>query len=323
MKRILILILSLLVSCSSSLVWADAAPAAGQASSQADQMANVQAIMARSQQYQAQQAALAAQQQAQQQASQQVVVQPASNGELKTNPGFFQSLFNDMSSSPKQQMSTQNQQPAGQTYYSSAANASTPAPQPAPIAAVDADSIFQNATNQRLDALEQSEAATQAKLAQFAQAISMINEEVVQLTQQTQTAGAQPALATNSVNSKTALDNSSVLNTVEGDGHNRTMQYVLYVILLLLVIIILLMLMPRRSAFRLETVESNSETVVGDYDVMASEEGVATKLDLARAYIAMEDYHAAARILAEVKKAGNKQQREDADKMSSSIPGNA
>ena len=320
MKRILILTLSLLVACSSSFVWADTPPAAAPATP-ADQMANVQAIMARSQQYQAQQAALAAQQQAQQEASQQVTAQPTQDGGLKVSPGFFHSLLNDMTSSPKQQMSTQNQQPVAQTYYSSSGSA--PAPSQAPIAAVDADSIFQNATNQRLDALEQSQAALEAKIAQYAQAISMINEEVVQLTQQAQSTDKLATPSLTSENNKVALDSSSVLNTVEGDGHNRTMQYVLYVILLLLVIIILLMLMPRRSAFRLETVESSTETVVGDYDVMGSEEGLSTKLDLARAYIAMEDYQAAARILAEVKKSGNKQQRADADKMRGSIPDNA
>lgn len=283
------------------------------ADSASDQMANVQAIMAQSHQLQAQQQA---QGQVQAQQNQQAA---------QASSGFLHSLFKEMSSSPKQQMTSQNEVPAAasapqaETYYSS----STPTPvtpPPLPVATIDANGLFQNATNQRLDALEQSEAGVQAKMAQFAEAISMINEQEVQLNQQLQQLAKQLAPAMGAQVDKSAANTSSILNAIQGDAHTKTTQYVLYVILLLLVIIILLMLMPRRSAFRLESTANSSESIVADYDVMASEEGTSTKLDLARAYIAMEDYEVASRILAEVKKTGNKQQRVDAEKMYSDIP---
>ena len=298
MKRILIVVSWIILALSHGAVFADSA---------SDQMANVQAIMAQ-----------AHQQEAQQQAQQQTQIQQNQQA-AQASSGFFHSLFKEMSSSPKQQMTTQNQAPAAETYYSSSPPAPV-APAPLPVATVDANGLFQNATNQRLDALEQSEAGVQAKMAQFAEAISMINEQEVQLNQQVQQMSKQLSPAFNAGVDKSAAATSSILNAVQGDTHAKKTQYVLYVILLLLVIIILLMLMPRRSAFRLETVASSSESVVADYDVMASEEGVSTKLDLARAYIAMEDYQAASHILAEVKKMGNKQQRVDADKMSRDIP---
>lgn len=285
------------------------------ADSASDQMANVQAIMAQSHQLQAEQQV---QEQTQAQQNQQVA---------QASSGFLHSLFKEMSSSPKQQMTTQNQAlaaastsaPEAETYYSS--SPATPvAPPPPPVATIDANGLFQNATNQRLDALEQSEAGVQAKMAQFAEAISMINEQEVQLNQQVQQFAKQLAPAVGVQVDKSAANTSSILNAIQGDTHTKTTQYVLYVILLLLVIIILLMLMPRRSAFRLETMANSSESVITDYDVMASEEGASTKLDLARAYIAMEDYEAAGRILVEVKKTGNKQQRVDAEKMYNDMP---
>lgn len=279
------------------------------ADEQSDQMANVQAIMARSAQFQAQQQAAALQDQQAQKAS----------------AGFFQSLFKGMNSSPKQQMSSQDQVIATSVPFSSSSDPATAVPDVTNVQSKIADlkqsnGLFQDETNQRLDALDQTQAALQTKVAQLAEALSMINEQQVQLAQQVQMVSKQLTPSSVAGAEKSAAETSSVLNTLQEGGHNKTTEYVLYVILLLLVIIILLMLMPRRSAYRLETVASRSETIATDYDVMSSEEGVSTKLDLARAYIAMEDYHAAARLLAEIKKMGNKQQCMDAEKLYNGMP---
>lgn len=57
-----------------------------------------------------------------------------------------------------------------------------------------------------------------------------------------------------------------------------------------------------------------------EYDYMGSAEGIPAKLDLARTYIAMEDYEAAQKVLAEVNKHGNDAHKQQAQVMLNEIP---
>ena len=61
---------------------------------------------------------------------------------------------------------------------------------------------------------------------------------------------------------------------------------------------------------RVESQESHDTE--GEYDYLGSEEGVAAKLDLARAYLAMDDRNAAQSTLQQVLKQGDKAQQQQA-----------
>jgi len=62
------------------------------------------------------------------------------------------------------------------------------------------------------------------------------------------------------------------------------------------------------------------DDTASEYDFMGSSEAIPAKLDLARAYIAMEDYVAAKRTLKEIAAEGNAQQQQEAKDLLESIP---
>lgn len=92
----------------------------------------------------------------------------------------------------------------------------------------------------------------------------------------------------------------------------KTMQYTLYGLAALVILVAALSLAPRRNkqptpvrtaasaASRLAKTMPVEDDTRGEYDFMGSSEGIPAKLDLARAYIAMEDYAAARETLAEI-----------------------
>mgnify|MGYP001804779973 CR=1 FL=1 len=111
---------------------------------------------------------------------------------------------------------------------------------------------------------------------------------------------------------------------------SKTTQYVLYAILVLLVIVIM-MLIQRRGGYKLQTVteaaggtgaanQSNDSDTKDEYDFMNSDEAIPAKLDLARAYMAMEDYKSARKVLEQVGKNGNAEQQAEAKVMLDKIP---
>jgi FimV-like protein len=66
---------------------------------------------------------------------------------------------------------------------------------------------------------------------------------------------------------------------------------------------------PARDSEKTFKIEDDTS---GEYDFMGSSEGIPAKLDLARAYIAMEDFTAARETLAEILGEGGEQHREEA-----------
>ena len=188
-----------------------------------------------------------------------------------------------------------------------------------------ANVVFQQQTDQRIDVLNQEHNSLQGKLTKLNDVLGMLNQEVNQLGQQITTAQKQISAPTTPGQKTTAVI-PVMHDFTQQTATSNTTQYVLYAILALLLIIIL-MLVTRRSGFQMRAVAeprssssaANDGRDTGDtedeYDFMGSEEAIPAKLDLARAYVAMEDYKSARKVLEQIAKIGNKDQQTEAREM--------
>lgn len=297
------------------------------------EMAKVQAIMQRAHQEQ---------QQKREQAAQQKEAQKAS-------AGFMQSIIKNSKSDAQQKFVTPGSIAAEQKAAKAAQAAQAAAKQQQAALATQvnspqvqelesqlsqlnqANTMFQQQTDQRIDVLNQEHTVLQGKLAQLSQVLSVLNQEVSQLNQQI--THAQKELATNLTPAQQQQQNampmgSSFTQTIE---NSKTTQYILYAILVLLLIVIM-MLIPRRGGYKLQTVaegagrsshaanESDENDTKDEYDFMNTDEAIPAKLDLARAYMAMEDYKSARKVLDQVSKNGSEQQKAEAKSMLDKIP---
>lgn len=191
--------------------------------------------------------------------------------------------------------------------------------------------LFQQQTDRRMDALNGEHDLLQHKLAQVNQVLGILSKEVTELSQQIGAAQRQLKSSLTPEQQQQMTASSSVVPT--GFMHqiesNKPVEYVLYAIMALLVVVIL-MLIPRRRGSQMqmvtETVGSAAANDVeesdtkDEYDFMGSDEAIPAKLDLARAYIAMEDYKAAKQVLAQVTTKGNTEQQAEAQNMLDKIP---
>lgn len=281
-------------------------------------MAIVQAIEKRSHQEQ------------QQKRNQAVLNQAAAKERVK----FMSSIINTSNNTAKQQLVTNT--PAPRKPLTPVASAPAAAATAAgktvqflesQISALNKENnTFKQQTDQRIDTLNQEHSILQNKLSQLGQVLSMLNQEVTQLNQQIQSAQKQLVGTETPAQMQHDSHNAFIKNFAAKAGDPGVVQYVLYGIMLLLIIIIL-MLIPRRRGYKMETVstgvmppEASNESKEGDYDFMGSDEAMPAKLDLARAYLAMEDYKSARKILQQVTKSGDDAQRADAKAMLDKIP---
>ncbi len=87
------------------------------------------------------------------------------------------------------------------------------------------------------------------------------------------------------------------------------------VLVAMIVVLVILIFLTRwvllKKGKRKEDIDAKDDTQ-GEYDYMGSEESIPAKLNLARAYIKMEDYEQAETLLREVIKKGSKQQQQEA-----------
>ena len=98
--------------------------------------------------------------------------------------------------------------------------------------------------------------------------------------------------------------------------------------ILLLLVILYLILLPKKSIptssiaphHKTDSASDDHDTEQ-EYDFMGSKEGVPAKIDLARAYVAMQDYQQAKQVLDDVLAKGNNEQRQAAQAILNSIPG--
>lgn len=151
------------------------------------------------------------------------------------------------------------------------------------------------------------------------------------------TADASPAQAAPAVNSVSKIVDSlsqqatTLRNDVEQLQQQNTLfgqqlteiEYAVYGLAGLVVLLILLSLIRRskksHQAKRMELAAATPNDAQAEYDFMGSSEGIPAKLDLARAYIAMEDFTAARETLNEILQEGNEQNQREARELLNKI----
>ncbi len=177
-----------------------------------------------------------------------------------------------------------------------------------------ANLMYQQRTDQKIEALTTQSAKLTDQLTRMGEALTIVNQEVVQLSSKLQQI--RPGVAP-----LVQEQNLSKWEQLKPEFLNG-FSYVIYAVIAALIVIILLM-MPwnRRNDRRMATAGPSGVAAPneGEYDFMGTHEAIPAKLDLARAYLAMDDHQAAGQVLAEVQKDGNADQRLEAQKMLDSI----
>jgi FimV-like protein len=148
--------------------------------------------------------------------------------------------------------------------------------------------MLQQQADQRIEALSVKNGELAAKLKRLQQALVLLNQEVNVLNVQ-----AQAQLKNQIAKHASPLP---------------TKHLVSFIILGIVVISGILFLLINRF----KTKKTPADLKEKEYDFMGSPEGVAANLDLARAYLAMEDYAAAQKILKSILENGNPEQQEQA-----------
>lgn len=162
---------------------------------------------------------------------------------------------------------------------------------------------YQQQTNQRLQLLQQQAGVMQIEISQLTGFIQMLKEEFNHL-EKTITAEFQNTKPVRSFGNLANLNFSQ--NKLLG-----------FIIILSLILIVWVWMpssqkksMPKRQEPKI-TYDKNEE----EYDFMASQEAIPAKLDLARSYIAMEDFAAAKKILKEITRQGNIMEKQQAKQL--------
>ncbi len=180
--------------------------------------------------------------------------------------------------------------------------------------------LFQQQTDSRLVAIDTQIKSLQNQVKQVDQVATLLNKEMTHLNVLQNTAEQQPALQ------------STIAQWV--DHWERILgpmglRIILGAIGVLLVFLIWAAL-PRRSKrakmhktpFHEASAENNNDDddTQDEYDYMGSSESIPAKLNLIRAYIAMEDFDAAKKVLTEVLSQGDDEQKAQAEELQQQIP---
>lgn len=284
------------------------------------EMAQVQAIMDKSHQIQSQQRIQEAQ--------------------AKAGAHYVVNMLKEGEDHAQQQLVTPDEAPAVTTNFVKPATL-TPADESAQVTVQalqtqlaqvnQANLLFQQQVNQRIETLNQDFSLVQAKLSQVNQVLGVLNQEITELSSKVSDGKPLKSALTpqqqQQISSTSSILPLSFLNSIE---HSKLIEYVLFAIMALLVIVVL-MLIPRKRSYQMEAVtqtvgspttasDSEENDTKDEYDFMGSDEAIPAKLDLARAYIAMEDYEAAHQVLAQVTSKGNREQQAEAQKMLDRMP---
>lgn len=184
--------------------------------------------------------------------------------------------------------------------------------------------LYQQRTNTQIEQLTHSLKGMQDQIKQLNQALYLLNQEVVGLNKQPVIHTA--ALSTNTASSTTA---NPIVNYWR--QHRSWSFYGAAIALLLVLTMLVWMVWPKRkkasAAYHHQPapmptqtadIESTDDTQA-EYDYMGSTESIPAKLNLARAYIAMEDYQAAKKVIAEVLNEGDSQQIQQAEGLAKTL----
>lgn len=165
--------------------------------------------------------------------------------------------------------------------------------------------LYQQKTDQQIEDLNNKNQLMQQQLQQLAQALTLLNQEMVQLKQVNdtlhQTIQAQQAAHNTSTGWLGILQNKTVLVSAA------------VIVLLLLIWAV----WPRGKKVVKTAAEDDTKV---EYDYMGSNESIPAKLNLARTYVAMEDFAAARKVLDEVAQLGTSEQQAQAEEMRKVLP---
>ncbi len=183
--------------------------------------------------------------------------------------------------------------------------------------------LFQQETRQQVDVLQQKTLAIQAEIEQLAGVFKVLNQQLELNKSELNT----HERAINHLSSETLTHFWTQLIQF----FNNTDE-----LLLLLSALVLLMLLaivrhfrrhrkpPKLVVVRPSDLQSENHDSLDDtkneYDFMGSSEGIPAQLDLARAYIAMENYAGARMVLENVSAKGDAEQRQEARDLLTKIP---
>ncbi len=170
---------------------------------------------------------------------------------------------------------------------------------------------FQQQVDERLIELANKDQQLQQQLHQLTQALVLINQELSELKQMGNTV--QETQIAVPVTSPAVVPASGWVASLKQHLGPRGFEVASAVVVLLLLLLIW-SVWPRRKK---ETTDNDTKD---EYDYMGSAESIPAKLNLARTYVAMEDYSSARQVLGEVMKSGNVEQQQEADELIKTLP---
>jgi len=171
--------------------------------------------------------------------------------------------------------------------------------------------LFQQNANQRIEALSQYNSQLAAKVKLMSQTLAMLNSEINQLTGSLQV-------------EQSALAQHGMMSGKVGSLLGRYSDYVIYgcFVLLLMILMMMVLSMRRRRVVPVASRDASAQDdddTKSEYDFMNTNEAIPAKLDLAHAYMAMEDYPAAKQELEHILKAGTQEQKKLAQEMMAQV----
>lgn len=189
--------------------------------------------------------------------------------------------------------------------------------------------LFQQRTDQQLVNLANQNKQLEDRVKRLREALLLMNQEVMQMKQNLNSLkGKLGSPLKNTVKSNQISSDANFLMRFEklfGGWFNYVIYFLLFVLVLLIV-----MLLPKGLKKADKTDKANSsdkaiahnqkEDIEGDYDYLQSEEAIPAKLDLARSYMAMEDFDSAREVLTNILNIGDANQCEEAQSLLNSIP---
>lgn len=167
--------------------------------------------------------------------------------------------------------------------------------------------MFEQRITQQLFDLNDKHNQLEEQVKQLQQALSLLNQAVQQMNQ-TATQLQTPQ------NPGEEIKNSNLTNKILPTLRFLDSFWLPISGALLLVILIMLWILKRKKPSKSE------DDTKDEYDYMGSAESIPAKLDLARTYMAMEDFESAAAVLHEVLEKGDADQRTHAQKLLDELP---
>jgi len=175
--------------------------------------------------------------------------------------------------------------------------------------------LYQQTANSRMEEMANRIELLQNQVKQLDQVLLLLNQQIIKLTKSNQTLIAAE---------HKPHPNIITLGWVQAGYESLgTLGFSMLTGVVVLVLIFLgWLLWPKRSkkANRSDSLDSEEDDTQDEYDYMGSRESTPAKLNLARAYIAMEDYAAAKKVISDVISQGNDQQRKEAEDLNREIP---